>query len=71
MRLEWHVPGVLIHTACLYLRDLPGLTSGYEAATPLVRGGRAVAILRHRAGLLDDPGLVREAAARLAPPPGR
>ena len=39
-----------------------------EAATPLVREGRTVAILRHRAGLLDDPGLVRElvAAARLA-----
>jgi hypothetical protein len=34
-----------------------------EAATPLVREGRTVAILRHRAGLLDDPGLVREVAA--------
>ena len=39
-----------------------------EAATPLVQQGRTVAILRHRAGLLDDPGLVRQvvAAARLA-----
>ncbi len=36
--------------------------------TPLVRDGRAVAFLSHRAGLLDDPGLVEElvAAARLA-----
>jgi signal transduction histidine kinase len=31
--------------------------------TPLVRGGRTVAILRHRAGLLDDPGLAQEVAA--------
>ncbi len=39
-----------------------------QDATPLIRGGRTVAILRHRAGLLDDPGLAREvaAAARLA-----
>jgi len=38
-----------------------------QAVTPLVREGRTVAILRHRAGLLDDPDLVREvvAAARL------
>jgi signal transduction histidine kinase len=34
-----------------------------QDVTPLVRGGRTVAILRHRAGLLDDPGLVREVAA--------
>lgn len=34
-----------------------------EQVTPLIRGGRTVAILRHRAGLLDDPGLVREVAA--------
>jgi signal transduction histidine kinase len=41
---------------------------GGQAATPLVRAGRTVAVLRHRAGLLDDPGLVQEvaAAARLA-----
>jgi signal transduction histidine kinase len=41
---------------------------GGEAATPLVRAGRTVAVLRHRAGLLDDPGMVQEvaAAARLA-----
>jgi len=41
---------------------------GGEATTPLVRSGRTVAVLRHRAGLLDDPGLVQEvaAAARLA-----
>ena len=34
-----------------------------QQVTPLVRGGRTVAILRHRAGVLDDPGLVREVAA--------
>ena len=36
--------------------------------TPLVRGGQEVALLAHRPGLLDDPGLVEEvaAAARLA-----
>jgi signal transduction histidine kinase len=34
-----------------------------ETLTPLARGGRTVAVLRHRAGLLDDPGLVREVAA--------
>jgi len=39
-----------------------------QVVTPLVRGGRTVAVLRHRVGLLDDPGLAREvaAAARLA-----
>jgi signal transduction histidine kinase len=31
--------------------------------TQLVRGGRTVAVLRHRAGLLDNPGLVSEVAA--------
>jgi signal transduction histidine kinase len=38
------------------------------AVTPLVRGGRQVAFLAHRAGLLDDPGLAEEvaAASRLA-----
>jgi signal transduction histidine kinase len=34
-----------------------------QDATPLVRGGHTVAILRHRAGLLDDPGLAEEVAA--------
>jgi signal transduction histidine kinase len=34
-----------------------------QQVTPLVRGGRTVAMLRHRAGLLDDPGLIREVAA--------
>jgi signal transduction histidine kinase len=36
--------------------------------TPLVRGGQEIALLSHRPGLLDDPGLVDEvaAAARLA-----
>jgi signal transduction histidine kinase len=36
--------------------------------TPLVRGGENVALLSHRPGLLDDPGLAYEvaAAARLA-----
>src|SRR5215471_2003374 len=34
-----------------------------ETLTPLARGGRTVAVLRHRAGLLDDPGLVQEVAA--------
>jgi signal transduction histidine kinase len=39
-----------------------------RAATPLVRDGRPVAILLHRAGLLDSPELVDEVAstARLA-----
>jgi len=39
-----------------------------QAVTPLVRGGRRVALLVHRPGLLDDPGLAGEiaAAARLA-----
>jgi signal transduction histidine kinase len=39
-----------------------------QEVTPLVRGGRPVALLAHRPGLLDDPGLVEEivAAARLA-----
>jgi signal transduction histidine kinase len=31
--------------------------------TPLVRGGRQVAFLAHRAGLFDDPGLAEEVAA--------
>jgi signal transduction histidine kinase len=41
---------------------------GNETVTPLVRDGRTVALLQHRAGLLDDPGLVQEvaAAARLS-----
>jgi signal transduction histidine kinase len=33
---------------------------GGQAVTPLVREGQTVAILRHRTGLLDDPGLVQE-----------
>jgi signal transduction histidine kinase len=39
-----------------------------QAVTSLVRGGRPVALLVHRPGLLDDPGLVEEiaAVARLA-----
>jgi signal transduction histidine kinase len=39
-----------------------------QEVTPLVRGGRPVALLAHRPGLLDDPGLVEEiaATARLA-----
>ncbi|MGH9291051.1 MAG: sensor histidine kinase [Acidimicrobiales bacterium] len=39
-----------------------------RVATPLVRDGRPVAVLVHRAGLLDDPELVEEvtSAARLA-----
>jgi signal transduction histidine kinase len=39
-----------------------------QAITPLIRAGQTMAIMRHRAGLLDDPGLVREvtSAARLA-----
>jgi signal transduction histidine kinase len=34
-----------------------------ETLTLLARDGRTVAVLRHRAGLLDDPGLVHEVAA--------
>ena len=39
-----------------------------QAATPLVRAGETLAIVRHQAGLLDDPGLVEQvtSAARLA-----
>jgi signal transduction histidine kinase len=39
-----------------------------DAATPLLRGGRPVALLTHRPGLLDDPRVGDEvaAAARLA-----
>jgi len=37
-------------------------TAEDEAVTALVRGGRGVAILRHRAGLLDDTGLVQQVA---------
>jgi signal transduction histidine kinase len=39
-----------------------------QAPTPLVRDGVEVAVLTHRPGLLDDPGLVKEvvATARLA-----
>ena len=37
--------------------------SAGQAVTRLVREGRTVAILRHRAGLMDDPDLVREVAA--------
>ncbi len=45
------------------LTPVPG-----RATTPLVRGGRSVAVLVHREGLLDNPDLVDEvlAAARLA-----
>jgi signal transduction histidine kinase len=41
---------------------------GGETVTALVQAGRTVAVLRHQAGLLDDPGVVQEvaAAARLA-----
>ena len=41
---------------------------GAEAVTPLVRGEEQVALLGHRRGLLDDPGLVAEltSAAGLA-----
>lgn len=34
-----------------------------QQVTPLVRGGQTVAMLRHRAGLLDNPGLSSEVAA--------
>jgi signal transduction histidine kinase len=39
-----------------------------QAVTPLVRGGQPMALLAHRPGLLDDPGLVEQiaATARLA-----
>ena len=45
------------------LRDAPD-----RAVTPLVRAGRPVAVIAHRADLLDDPGLLEEvgAAAGLA-----
>jgi signal transduction histidine kinase len=39
-----------------------------QTVTPLVRSGRPVALLAHRSGLLEDPGLVEQiaATARLA-----
>jgi signal transduction histidine kinase len=39
-----------------------------QTVTPLVRGGQTVALLAHRPGLLEDPGLVEQiaATARLA-----
>jgi signal transduction histidine kinase len=49
-------------------RGRPAQPGQQQAVTPLVRGGRPVALLAHRPGLLDDQGLVDEiaAAARLA-----
>jgi signal transduction histidine kinase len=49
-------------------RGRPAQPRQEQAVTPLVRGGRTVALLAHRPGLLDDPGLVEEiaATARLA-----
>ena len=51
------------------LVDAGGRVLALEGAvTPLVRGREEMALLSHRPGLLDDPGLVEEvaAAARLA-----
>jgi signal transduction histidine kinase len=49
-------------------RGRPAQPRQEQTVTPLVRGGRPVALLAHRPGLLDDPGLVDEiaATARLA-----
>jgi signal transduction histidine kinase len=49
-------------------RGHPGQPRQEQTVTPLRRGGRTVALLAHRPGLLDDPGLVVElaATARLA-----
>jgi signal transduction histidine kinase len=49
-------------------RGRPAQPNQGQVVTPLVRGGRTVALLVHRPGLLDDPGLVDEIAttARLA-----
>ena len=49
-------------------RGRPGQPHQDQTLTPLVAGGRPVALLVHRPGLLDDPGLVDEiaATARLA-----
>ena len=49
-------------------RGRPAQPGGEQAVTPLVRGGRPVALLAHRPGLLDEPGLIEEivATARLA-----
>jgi signal transduction histidine kinase len=51
--------------------DAGGLPTGPgqgQTLTPLVRGGQPVALLAHRPGLLEDPGLVEQiaATARLA-----
>jgi signal transduction histidine kinase len=49
-------------------RGRPAQPRQEQTVTPLLRGGRTVALLAHRPGLLDDPGLVDElaATARLA-----
>src|SRR5215218_2551674 len=49
-------------------RGRPAEPGQQQTVTPLVRGGRPVALLAHRPGLLDDPGLVEQIAttARLA-----
>jgi signal transduction histidine kinase len=49
-------------------RGRPTKPSPGRTLTPLVRGGQTVALLAHRPGLLEDPGLVEQiaATARLA-----
>ena len=49
-------------------RGRPAQPRQEQTVTPLARGGRTVALLAHRPGLLDGPGLVVEiaATARLA-----
>jgi len=49
-------------------RGRPAQPRQEQAVTPLMRGGRTVALLAHQPGLLDDSGLVVEiaATARLA-----
>jgi signal transduction histidine kinase len=44
-------------------RGRPTKPSPGQTVTPLVRGGQTVALLAHRPGLLDDPGLVEQIAA--------
>jgi len=49
-------------------RGRPAEPGQQQTVTPLVRGGRPVALLAHRPGLLDEPGLAEQiaATARLA-----
>ena len=61
LELAYPLDGDLLvdaHGRPVALAEAPGRT-----VTPLVRGGRPLAVIAHRAELLDDPGLLEEVAA--------